>query len=84
MAHIVKNKGRFVAVLPGSCKEDAQFRAWIVDHEPEWTEALRRPRRLVEPDDVYEITEAPWPSAEGYRGLDGVIRATPTDQSGSS
>ena len=67
MAHIVKNKGRFVSVLPASRKEDAQFRAWIVDHEPAWTEALRRPRRLEEADDVYETTEAPWPSAEGYR-----------------
>ena len=67
MAHIVKNKGRFVSVLPASRKEDAQFRAWIVDHEPGWTEALRRPRRLFESDDVYETTEAPWPSAEGYR-----------------
>lgn len=67
MAHIVKNQGRFVSVLPATRKEDAQFRHWIVDHEPEWTEALRRPRRLFEPDDVYETTEAPWPSAEGYR-----------------
>ena len=67
MAHIVKNKGRFVSVLPASRKEDAQFRAWIVDHEPQWSEALRRPRRLSESDDVFETTEAPWPSAECYR-----------------
>ncbi len=67
MSHIVKNKGRFVSVLPATRKEDAAFRRWIVDHEPTWTEAVRRPRRLEEPDDVYETTEAPWPSAEGYR-----------------
>ncbi len=67
MAHIVKNKGRFVSVMPASRKEDGQFRRYLVDHEPIWTGALRRHRRLDEPDDVYEVTEAPWPSAEGYR-----------------
>jgi transposase len=67
MAHIVKNHGRFVSVLPASRKEDAAFRRYLVDHEPTWTEALRRARRLDESDDVYETTEAPWPSAEGYR-----------------
>jgi hypothetical protein len=51
----------------GQPKEGAQFRAWIADHEPAWTEALQHPRRLEEPDDIYETTEAPWPSAEGYR-----------------
>ena len=67
MAHIVKNKGRFVSVMPASRKEDGQFRRYLVDHEPIWTGALRRHRRLDEPDDVYEVTEAPWPSAEGHR-----------------
>jgi transposase len=67
MAHIVKNHGRFVAVLPASRKEDGAFRRYLVDHEPTWIEAQRRRRRLDEPDDVYETTEAPWPSAEGYR-----------------
>jgi transposase len=67
MAHIVKNDGRFVSVLPASRKEDGAFRRYLVDHEPTWSEALRRRRRLGEPDDVYETTEAPWPSAEGYR-----------------
>ncbi|WP_343577776.1 IS1634 family transposase [Mycobacterium sp.] len=67
MAHIVKNKGRFVSVLPKNRKEDGQFRRYLVDHEPVWTEALRRRRRIDEPDDVYEVTEAAWPSAEGYR-----------------
>jgi hypothetical protein len=67
MAHIVKNQGRFVSVLPATRKEDGQFRRYLVDHEPDWSEALRRRRRLGEPDDVYEVTEAPWPSVEGYR-----------------
>jgi transposase len=68
MDHIARHQGRFVAVLPATRKEDAAFRDWIVDHEPDWVEALRRPaRRRQAPDDVWETCEAPWPSAEGYR-----------------
>lgn len=67
MAHIVKNKGRFVSVLPATRKEDARFRRHLVDHEPDWVEALRRQRRIGESDDVYEVAEAPWPSTEGHR-----------------
>ena len=67
MSHIAKNHGRFVSVLPASRKEDGAFRRYLVDHEPTWTEALRRTRRIDEPDDIYETTDAPWPSAEGHR-----------------
>lgn len=67
MAHIVVNGGEFVSVLPATRKEDGAFRRYLVDHEPSWSEALRRTYKMGEPDDVYETTEAPWPSAEGYR-----------------
>jgi transposase len=67
MAHIVKNGGRFISVLPATRKEEGAFRRYLVDHEPVWSEALRRRRRLGEADDVYQTTEAPWPSAEGHR-----------------
>jgi transposase len=68
MDHIHRNNGRFVAVLPATRKEDRMFRDWIVDHTPDGTEALRRPaRRQADSDDVWHTTEAPWPSAEGYR-----------------
>jgi transposase len=68
MDHIHRNNGRFVAVLPATRKEDRMFRDWIVDHEVDWVEALRRPaRRRGDPDDVWHTCEAPWPSAEGYR-----------------
>jgi transposase len=68
MEHIDKGGGRFVSVLPATRKEDGAFRRYLVDHEVEWTEALRRPaRRIGEPDDVFSTTEAPWPSAEGFR-----------------
>lgn len=68
MDHIDRNGGRFVAVLPASRKEVRSFRDWIVDHEPDWTDALRRPaRRNDAPDDLWEVAEAPCLSAEGYR-----------------
>ncbi|MGH3605005.1 MAG: IS1634 family transposase, partial [Pseudonocardiaceae bacterium] len=68
MRHIDSHHGRFVSVLPASRAEDTQFRDWIVDHTPDWTEAARRPgRRQADPDQVWWTTPAPWPSAEGYR-----------------
>ncbi|MFU8841919.1 MAG: IS1634 family transposase [Nitriliruptoraceae bacterium] len=68
MDHIHRHQGRFVAVLPATRKEDGQFRDWIVNHGPDWVEALRRPARCQQaPDDLWETCEAPWPSAEGYR-----------------
>ena len=45
MAHIDRHGGRFVSVLPATRKEDKAFRDWIVDHEPDWTQAARRPGR---------------------------------------
>jgi len=68
MDHIHRNRGRFLSVLPASRKEDAAFRDWVVDHDPAWTEAARRPgRRRGDPDEVWHTVEAPWPSAEGHR-----------------
>ena len=68
MDHIHRNRGRFLSVLPASRKEDAAFRDWVIDHEPAWTEAARRPgRRRGDPDEVWHTVEAPWPSAEGHR-----------------
>ena len=68
MEHIDRGHGRFVTVLSASRKEDGAFRRHLVDHDVVWSEARRcRARRLGEPDDVYETTEAPWPSAEGFR-----------------
>jgi len=68
MMHIHKGGGRFISVLAANRKEDEHFRDWIVTHEPEWVFAQRqRSRYPDEPDDVWHTTEAPWPSAEGYR-----------------
>jgi len=68
MTHIHKGGGRFISVLAANRKEDELFRDWIVTHEPEWTFAQRRSSRYPHaPDDEWHTSEAPWPSAEGYR-----------------
>jgi len=68
MNHIDGAGGRFLSVLPASRAEDRQFRDWLVDHDPGWADAdRRRARRHDEPDDVWQVAEAPWPSAEGHR-----------------
>ena len=68
MRHIDRRGGRFITVLPRSRKEDAAFRAWMQDHQPDWAEARRAPgARIGDPDQVWSVSEAPAPSAEGYR-----------------
>jgi transposase len=68
MRHIDRRRGRFLTVLPASRTEDGQFRDWLVDHDPGWAEAHRRPaRRQADPDEVWWTCQPPWPSAEGYR-----------------
>jgi transposase len=68
MDHIHRRRGRFLTVLPASRKEDAQFRDWLLDHDPGWVQACRRPgRRQPDPDEVWWTATPPWPSAEGYR-----------------
>ena len=68
MDHIDRRRGRFLTVLPASRKEDAQFREFLVDHEPGWAEAHRRPaRHQSDPDELWWTCQPPWPSAEGYR-----------------
>jgi len=68
MRHIDRRSGRFITVLPRSRKEDAAFRAWMQDHQPDWAEAHRAPgARIGDPDQVWSVCEAPAPSAEGYR-----------------
>jgi len=69
MAHIDKQGGRFVTVLPKTRREDRWFREQIQKQEPRWEEVIRRPnrRRQTGPEDVWKATEAALPSAEGYR-----------------
>ncbi len=68
MDHIDRLGGRFVSVLPATRKEDSDFRDWLVTHEPGWAEAHRQPaRRQTDPDELWWVAPALWPSAEGYR-----------------
>ncbi|MCA1698045.1 MAG: IS1634 family transposase, partial [Actinobacteria bacterium] len=68
MAHIDSNGGRFVTVLPRSRREDGFLRDWAHAHQPDWTEALRRPgKRKDDPDETWHVAPAPIPSAEGHR-----------------
>lgn len=69
LAHIDKQGGRFITVLPRNRREDRWFRTYIQTHEPPWEEAVRRPnpRRRTGPEDVWKVVEAQLPSKEGYR-----------------
>lgn len=69
LAHIDKQGGRFITVLPRNRREDGWFRTFLQTQEPPWEEALRRPhpRRRSGPEDVWKVVEAALPSQEGYR-----------------
>lgn len=69
LAHISKQGGRFITVLPRNRREDRWFRQFVQVNEPPWEEAVRRPhpRRRQGPEDVWKVVEAALPSREGYR-----------------
>lgn len=66
MGHIDRLHGRFLTVLPRSRKEDELFREWLQDHQPDWVTVREETGRDGQRELVL-MTEAPWPSAEGYR-----------------
>ncbi len=68
MTHIDQHAGRFVTVLPRTRREDGQLRDWMATSAPEFAEAARRPgKRHGDPDQVWKVTPAPFPSSEGHR-----------------
>jgi transposase len=69
MAHLHRAGGRFITVLPRTRKEDARFRAYLVDHAVDWQVLCERPprRRQTDPLERFEAVEAPEPTVEGYR-----------------
>lgn len=68
MSHIDSHGGRFVTVLPRSRREDAFLREWAHTHQPDFSEALRRPgKRKDDPDETWQVAAAPIPSSEGHR-----------------
>ena len=68
MDHIHYKKGRFVCVMPRNRLEDAEFRKWIQNHEPEWTLVWDRehPRRKEGSRDRWRVVRASLPSREGW------------------
>jgi transposase len=68
MGHIERHGGRFITVLPRSRSEDGRLREWISTQAPDWVEACRRPgKRNGDPDLVWRVCPAPFPTTEGYR-----------------
>jgi hypothetical protein len=68
MGHIDRHDGRFITVLPRSRSEDGRLREWITQQAPDWSEACRRPgKRKGDPDKVWKVCPAPFPTSEGYR-----------------
>jgi transposase len=68
MGHIDRRGGRFVTVLPRSRAEEERLREWIAREQPDWVEAFRRPgKREHDPDEVWRVCAAPFPTSEGYR-----------------
>jgi transposase len=68
MAHIDREHGRLVTVLPRSRSEDPTFRKWLQKNEPEWELVWDRPnpRRRYGPRDRWWVCRDPVPSAEGW------------------
>jgi len=68
MGHIDRHDGRFITVLPRSRSEDGRLREWMSQQAPDWVEACRRPgKRNGDPDLVWRVCPAPFPTTEGYR-----------------
>ena len=68
MDYIDRQGGRFVTVMPRSRLEDREFRAWIVDHEPEWQLVRDEPHPKLEdgPRDRWFVHRSKLPSSEGW------------------
>lgn len=72
LAHIARQGGRFVTVIPATWREHADFHEWLRTHEATWVELLRRPnprRQTDGPEDIYRGYEPPLRTAQGYRVL---------------
>ena len=68
MAHIDRNGGRFVTVMPRNRQEDGQFRTWIQTNAPAWELVWQRPNRRDPegPRDEWYVFKQELPSAELY------------------
>ena len=66
MRYIHREGGRFVTVMPRLRQEDAQFRAWIQTHTPDWELVWDRPnpRHSDGPRDRWYVFQPAVPSIE--------------------
>ena len=56
------------SVLPRSRAEDGRLLEWMARATPDWSEAERKPgKRKGDPDQVWRLVPAPFPTAEGSR-----------------
>ena len=71
MRLIAKGQGRFLTMMPRTRAEHARFRAWVQDHQANWSEVARQnnPRGKHKPQVVYRAWEDSAGSQEGYRIL---------------
>lgn len=67
MAHIHKNGGRFLSVLPRTRGEDAAFRARVLRGQVTWRNTYEKRDDEGNLVDVFSISEPAGQSAEGYR-----------------
>lgn len=69
MAHVHQNGGRFTTVLPRTRAEDRTFRELVRSGQVVWREVWTKTDEQGEPLDVFQISEHPATTAEGYRLL---------------
>ena len=76
MGHIERHGGRFITVLPAlTLAEDGRLREWMSTQAPDRVEACRRPgKRNGDPDLVWRVCPAPFPSTEGCRSHLGALK----------
>jgi transposase len=69
LLYITVRGGHFITIMPCTRKEDAQFKAWLKTHTPEWQEIGRfpNPRCANSPPDVMSTMESPIQDADGFR-----------------
>jgi len=72
LAHVARQGGRFVTVIPSSWREHADFHEWLRTLDAPWVKLLRKANargQVDGPPDVYRGYEAPLRTAQGYRVL---------------
>lgn len=69
MAHVHQNGGRFITVLPRTRAEDKAFRALVREGQVSWRELWTKTDEEGELENLYEISEHPSTTVEGYRLL---------------